>query len=235
MATIARSFILTSACLLTSAVAADLPKWATQGLTMDGTYHFVVCSADGLDPEDVKQVAESKCLASAAKLGGVTVKVNEKSVQSLTGADASEVAEILPLTKDVNCEWTDRYLERVGQGFRVWLRCRVKKSAIFPADQKSIDGRPIGKSPGAPNATLKKFKRAIMTVTTVPTVDRILVIGDGGERVIEVTSNVVRVELNEGDTRLVAKKQKYHDALFDLPRWKHGDSISKTIYMEQEL
>lgn len=235
MVTIGRSFILASTFLLTSAVAADLPRWATHGITMDGTYHFVVCSADGIDPEDVKQLAESKCLAGAAKIGGVTVKVSEKSVQSLTGADASEVAEILPLTKNINCEWTDRFLEKVGQGFRIWLRCRVKKSTVNPANQKSFHGRSIETTPEVTGVPLKKFKRAIMTVTTVPQCDRLIVIGDAGERVYEVTSNVVRLELHEGDTKVVARKQKYKDAALDLPIWKHGDAIPKTFYLEREL
>lgn len=72
-------------------------------------------------------------------------------------------------------------------------------------------------------------------VTTVPQADRILVTGDAGERVIEVTSNVVRVELHEGDTKVVARKQKYKDAAFELNPWKHGDSLAQTLYLEQEM
>jgi hypothetical protein len=215
--------------------AADLPNWVTKGPTMDSSYHYVVCSHDGLDPEDVKQLAESKCLASAAKLGGVTVKITQKTVQSLTGADASEVAEIQPLERNVNCEWTERYLEKVGQGFRVWLRCRVKKSSLLQSSNKPISGSPTESSPIMPSATTRKYQRGILMLTMVPQADRILVTGDAGERVIEVNSNVMRVELHEGDTKVSAKKQRYKEASFELKSWKHGDSISQTLYLEQEM
>ncbi len=202
---------------------------------MDSTYHYVVCSHDGLDPEDVKQVAESKCLASAAKLGGVTVKITQKTVQSLTGADASEVAEIQPLERNISCEWTDRYLEKVGQGYRVWLRCRVKKTAVKVPSSSLSSGLSQGSIPSVPLSSSSAYKRGVLILTMVPQADRLLVIGSGGERVVEVSSNVVRVDLHEGDTQLIVRKQKYKDAAFELKPWKHGDSVAKTIYLEQEL
>lgn len=202
---------------------------------MDSTYHFVVCSYDGLDPEDVKQVAESKCLASAAKLGGVNVKITQKTVQSLTGADSSEVAEIQPLERNIKCEWTERFLEKVGQGYRVWLRCRVKKSSLIVPLNKTTSGSQIESSPNIPSVTTRKYQRGILMLTMVPQADRILVIGDAGERVVEVTSNVMRVELHEGDTKVLVKKQRFKEASFELKSWKHGDSMSQTLYLEQEM
>ena len=230
-----QTFTLISTLCLSSAVADELPSWVARGPTMDSIYHYVVCSHDGLDPEDVKQVAESKCLAGAAKLGGVTVKVNVKTVQSLTGADASEVAEIQPLTRNVKCEWTDRYLEKVGQGYRVWLRCRVKKSAVISVSEQLTSDLSDGSPSSVSKSTSSAYKRAILTITTVPQVDRILVTGDAGERVIEVTSNVTRVELHEGDTKVVARKHKYRDASFELKTWRHGDALAQTLYLEQEM
>jgi hypothetical protein len=228
-------FTLISFLAVPAVRAADLPAWITQGQTIDSTYFYVVCSHDGLDPEDVKQVAESKCLASAAKLGGVTVKVNTKTVQSLTGADSSEVAEIQPLTRNVKCEWIDRYLEKVEQGFRVWLRCRVKKSSVASTMDQTDPGSSIETSPNDPSPSLSAYKRAILTVTMVPKADRLIVVGTAGERVIEVTSNVFRVELHEGDAKVTARKQKYQDASFNLKPWKHGDVLAHTIYFEEEM
>lgn len=227
-------FTLISILVAPLALASEIPAWITKSQMMDSTYHFVVCSHEGLDPEDVKQVAESKCLASAAKLGGVTVKITQKTVQSLTGADASEVAEIQPLERVVNCEWTDRFLEKVGQGFRVWLRCRVNKSSLKSSSKRSAHDTP-GSSSSIASSSPRRYQRGILTLTTVPQVDRVLVIGDGGERVIEVTSNVVRVELHEGDSKVVARKHKYRDASLELKSWKHGDSISQMLYLEQEI
>ncbi|MBS1959968.1 MAG: hypothetical protein JST80_10880 [Bdellovibrionales bacterium] len=194
-----------------------------------------MCSHDGLDPEDVKQVAESKCLASAAKLGGVTVKVNQKTVQSLTGADASEVAEIQPLERQVKCEWTDRFLEKVGQGFRVWLRCRVKKSSVIQVSEL-LKPKEATESPLIdPSSSSRKYKRAILTLIMAPQADRVVIIGDGGERVIEVNSNTTKVELHEGDIKIRVRKHQYKDSEFELKPWKHGEAISKSIFLEKEL
>src|ERR1035437_6245907 len=110
--------------------APEVPQWISSSKLSDTTYFYVICSHDGLDPEEVKQIAESKCLASAAKLGEVTLTVRQKTIQSLTGADSTEVAEIQPLTKNISCEWTDRYIEKIENGFRVWLRCRIPRKSV---------------------------------------------------------------------------------------------------------
>jgi hypothetical protein len=225
-------FILTSVLPLQLAQAAELPAWITGGATADSSYLYVVCSHDGLDPEDVRQVAESKCLASAAKLGGVTVTLHQKTVQSLTGADSSEVAEIEPLKKDIDCEWTNRFLERVGNGFRVWLRCRVKRGAVtFAPTHSGTQESPGPLTSSRPSA----YKRAVLNLTTVPEADRILVGGQNGVRVLEVQSNMTSIELKEGDEYIVAEKQKYKDSRFDLKEWKHGDSLGQTLYLQPEM
>ena len=213
-------------------MAADLPSWVTKGTLSDASYFYVVCSHDGIDPEDVRQVAENKCLASAAKLGGVTVTIQQKTVQSLTGADSSEVAEIEPLKKSVNCEWTDQFLEKIGSGFRVWLRCKVKRNSVTlvptqPGTQELPDPLVSTRPP--------MYKRAILHLTTVPQADKILVGGQNGTRVLEVQSNVVSIELKEGDEYVLAKKQKYKDVRIDLKEWKHGDSFGQTLYLQPEM
>ncbi|NUM87852.1 MAG: hypothetical protein HUU37_01485, partial [Bdellovibrionales bacterium] len=121
-------FLLTSLLASSAAVSDSLPKWITGGSLEDASYRYIVCSQDGLDPEDIRQAAEAKCLSSAAKLNGVNITVKEKSVQSLTGVDASEVAEIEPKNKEAICTWTDRYLEKLASGYRIWLRCKVPKT-----------------------------------------------------------------------------------------------------------
>lgn len=218
-----------------SSLAAELPNWITHGATIDSSFHYVICSHDGLDPEDVKQIAESKCLASAAKLGGVVVKVNQKTVQSLTGADASEVTEIQPLEKQVKCEWTDRFLEKVGQGFRVWLQCRVKKTSIVKVSVPSKSKTTADPTLTNPISSSRQYKRAILTLAMAPQADRIVVIGDAGERIIEVTSNLTNVELHEGDLKIRVKKHLYKDSEFTLKQWKHGDKISKSVFFEKEI
>ncbi|MCX6123583.1 MAG: hypothetical protein NTV34_02360, partial [Proteobacteria bacterium] len=81
-------FWLTSSVTIhATALASSTPSWIRGGSLSDSAHSYLVCSHDGIDPEEVKQVAESKCLASAAKLGVVTVVIREKTVQSLTGAD----------------------------------------------------------------------------------------------------------------------------------------------------
>ena len=229
-----RYLIFTLINLISSAWADSLPNWITHGQTMDSNYYYVVCSHDGLDPEEVKQIAESKCLASAAKLGGVTVKFNVKTVHILTGADASEVAEIQPLIQNVKCEWTERFLEKVGQGFRVWLQCKIKKSSTSTIKPSKLDDKTESSSIN-PSSSPLQYKRAILTLTTVPQADRIAIIGESGERIIEVTSNVTKIELHEGDTKIVARKQKYMDSNFDVSSWKHGDSMAQTLYLKQEM
>jgi hypothetical protein len=195
-----------------------------------------VCSHDALDPEDARQVAEGKCLASAAKLGGVRVTLRQKTVQSLTGSDSSEIAEVEPMTREVKCEWTERFLEQVGQGYRVWLRCRVSNADVTKAARsaQSKGGETTESQPSKGEVRLP-YKRGILVVTTVPQADRITVGGMNGERVVEVTSNVTRLELKEGDEWVSARKQKYREKREKLRDWKHGDSLSVTLWLNEEL
>lgn len=228
-------FTLTSLITLPVNAGESRPKWVTDGSLSDSTYHYVICSHDGLDPEDVKQIAENKCLASAAKLGQVEVTVTQKTVQSLTGSDSAEVAEIKPLNRILSCEWLNRYVEKVDSGIRVWLRCRISKKAV--QEFRVNDSAPLLR----PNEQIKKekplkYKRAILNIATVPTADRLIILNQNGERVVvEIKANVQSIELKEGDKAIVLKKQRYLDEKIDLGSWENGDSISKTIFLKADI
>lgn len=222
--------ILISFLFIASAHAdTGLPKWITEGKLSDPSHYFVICSHEGLDPEEVKQIAESKCLASAAKLGGATVTVRQKTVQSLTGSDSAEVAEIQPLTRVVDCVWTDRLMEKIQNGFRVWLRCQVDRSAVQVNKTESGIVQLKSKPP-------KKYKRGLLNLISVPVADRVLVLTNNGERiVIEVKSNVEKIEIHEEDISIIVRKQKYRDQKVELGEWSNGSLINKSVYLEKDF
>lgn len=213
-------------CLL--AWTEPLPNWITKGPMSDSTYHYVICSHDGIDPEEARQVAESKCLASAAKLGGVNVKLTQKTVQSLTGVDSSEVAEIQPIQAKVQCDWTDRFLEKIKDGYRVWLKCKVKKIS-FATSKSYADKNDIlvPKSLVHGDATL--------IISTVPKADQLIVMGEGGERVIEPTSNTINIAISTLDTKVRVFKIGYKPYLIEIPKdLKQGSKVQKTVVLESE-
>jgi hypothetical protein len=203
-----------------------MPIWITKGPVSDATYHYVICSHDGIDPEEARQIAESKCLASAAKLGGVNVKITQKTVQSLTGADSSEIAEIQPLEANIKCEWTDRFLEKIKDGFRIWLRCKVHKSSISmkisdPETKKAVEVSPI------------QHAEATLILTTIPQADRISVIGVGGERIIQPVSNIVNIKISNLDQKIEVSKIGYKRVTTELPKdFAHGSKIQKDVVLE---
>lgn len=220
-------FILTNLCVASLAYAETIPSWIIKGPVSDSTFHYVVCSHDGIDPEEARQIAESKCLVSAAKLRGVNVKVTQKTVQSLTGSDSSEVAEIQPLEAKIKCEWTDRFLENIKDGFRVWLRCKVLKSSI------SIQ-MPYPETKDAVEATPAKHVEATLILTTMPQADRITVIGFGGERVVEPISNVVNIKISNLDQKIEVSKVGYKKATTELPRdFSQGSRIQKDVVLDK--
>lgn len=209
------------------------PKWITEGKLSDPTNYFVVCSHDGLDPEEVRQVAESKCLASAAKLGGATVTVKQKTVQSLTGSDSTETAEIQPITKFVQCTWTDRFLENVQNGVRLWLRCKVDRLAIHAQYTTQPEaGQTTNKDASVPTI----YKRGFLNLISMPMADRLLIMNGSQVRtVIEVKSNTEQIELREGDTAIIARKQKYIDKRVELKSWSNGSTSTRTIYLDKDM
>lgn len=220
-------FLLTNLWVANLAYAETIPPWIIKGPVSDSTFQYVVCSHDGIDPEEARQIAESKCLASAVKLGGVNVKLSQKTVQSLTGSDSSEVAEIQPLEAKVKCEWTDRFLEKIKDGFRVWLRCKVLKSSIsmqvpYPETKDAVEAGPV------------KHVEATLILTTMPQADRITVIGVGGERVVEPISNVVNIKISNLDQKIEVTKVGYKKATTELPKdFSHGSKIQKDVVLER--
>lgn len=216
-------FILISLSYSSIAFGGDLPSWIVKGPMSDSSYHYVVCSHDGIDPEEARQIAESKCLASAAKLGGVNVRLTQKTIQSLTGSDSSEIAEIQPLTGTVRCEWIDRFLEQIKEGFRIWLRCRVH---LETTGLKSEDFEPKG----AVFTNRNSHFEATMILSMVPKADRIIVRGLSGERVIEPNSNLIVLVISNLDQELELKKSGYEDVKVKLPTLNmSGQKITKEI------
>jgi|GEM_PF-7118412 len=210
-----------------------LPVWISDSKLEDGSYNFVTCSHDDLDPDLAAQTAQGKCLAKAAQLRGVTLIVRGKTVQSLSGSDSGETAEMQPIQATVRCEFTDRFMQQLASGgFRIWLRCRAKKSEF--AERRELE-LPAGGTKGTSSAAVQ-YKRASILVTSVPQAEKIIVAGDRGERVIDVETNPQSIELREGDTSFTLRLRKFKDAQFDLSNWGHGEVLnSKTIYMEQEF
>lgn len=218
---------LASNMLVAQAAPGDLPLWITKGPVSDATFHYVVCSHDGIDPEEARQISESKCLASAAKLGGVNIRLTQKTVQSLTGSDSSEVAEIQPLEAKIKCEWTDRFLENIKDGFRVWLRCKVLKSSVAVQVQNTemANGSAVRSD---------KHAEATLVLTTIPRADRIIIIGAMGERVIEPTSNIMNIKISNLDQVIEVGKSGYKKGTIELPKnFLHGFKFQKDMILEK--
>lgn len=218
--------LLVSNLVDANASGSDLPYWITKGQMSDNDFRYVVCSDDGIDPEEARQIAESKCLASAATLDGVDVRIAKKTIQSLTGSDASEVAEIQPLERHVNCEWTDRYLEPINAGFRVWLRCKVSKKAASPTTLKNAVSFTLARSTAV-------YAEATLVVSTVPQADRIIVSGLGVERVLEPTSNVISFKVTNLDTLVTVKKLGYRDFTIEISKVTHGGKLVKDAILQK--
>lgn len=226
---LARSLIyilINAFCLV--GLASDLPTWITSSQTSDASYFYVICSGESLEPQQAQELTENKCLASAAKLGGVSIVVKGKTVQSLTGADSSESTELTPITKNVNCEFTDRFLEKVDSGYRLWLKCRVNKKGVNSAKYESseIVSRTIAK---------KEFKRALVTIIMKPKADVILIGNEAGERAIDVNSNVMNVEINESDVWIIAKRNGYKDVKQNIPDLKNGEAINLVFNLKKGI
>ncbi len=219
-------------CAASSRPSQDsLPAWITNTKLEDGSYYFVNCSADDLDPEAAALVAQSKCLSRAAQLGGVTVVVNGKTVQSLSGTDASESAEMKPIVANVKCEFSDKFLQTLSSGYRVWLRCKARKSDV--AERKEAE--PSGPKTKGADSSVGRYKRGTVLVSSVPQADKIIVSGARGERVIDVEAVPQSVELREGDSAITLILRKFKNAKTELGEWSHGAVLNKTLYLEQEF
>src|SRR6185312_7129307 len=165
-----RKLIFTLINLFAVLAHAELPQWVTSGTPPDAAHAYVVCSAEGLDPQNIQQIAENNCLASAAKLPGVTVTIKQKTVQSLSGVDSNEVAQITPLQATVKCEWTHRHLESIGTAFRLFLECQVDKKSLSVHSLKSEEQVDQSRSSAGP-------ANALLTVATTPRADVIAISG----------------------------------------------------------
>jgi len=203
-----------------------LPLWVRSS----NDARIIICNADDLDPQRAQELAENRCLSSAAKSQGVNIKLQSKTVDSLSGADSGETAEIEPLNSKVQCDYVNRYLEKVGHSFRVWLKCRIKtiESNVISSQNKTT------LSETADLHSLK-YKRGTLVLATTPKAEVIIVNGKRGERAIRIQKNVEKIELKEGDETIEVKRQGYTPLTINIGHWEHGDSISKSMTLTREL
>ncbi len=147
---------------------------------------------------------------------------------SLTGSDSSEVAEIQPIEAKIKCEWTDRFLERVKDGFRVWLRCKITRASITQGVSLQSQAKNV-------KVAARKHAEATLILSVIPQADRIIVVGIDGERVIEPGSNVINILISSLDQNIEIKKAGYKTSTIDLPKnLSHGSKIQKDIVLERK-
>lgn len=206
-----------------------LPLW----ITASSDSNKVICSADGLDPQEIQVRAESNCLASAARSQGVTLRVEHKTVISLSGSDSGESITADPINSQVKCDFTNRFLEQLSSGgYRIWLQCGIRKNEAISAGIKTESwvnfnaNRKLSQLP---------YKRAVLQITTVPQAEKIIIGGLRGERVFDVESNVMSIEVREGDAWVECKKQKYKSERKEIPKFSHGSTVGLTVYLLSEI
>lgn len=219
------NYVLISALFLT-AHAGKLPEWVTAGSTKDSKGgSLIICSQEALDPEQARQLAENRCLVSAAKLNGVVIKIQDRVVTSLSGSDSNESAEMKPVVANVKCDWTRRFLEPLEAGYRVWLECRVARSE--DVSSTTVD------NPSPPRSSLP-YARGILTLSTLPQPDVIIISGVNGERAVDVTSNAQVIEVREGEREVILRKLKYKELRAPIPTFRHGDVLPMSLTLQRE-
>lgn len=226
------SFILIETSI-SFAFAGELPGWIVSGPTSDERNMYFVCSDEGIEPQALQEIVEAKCIASAARAGGVTITSKTKTVQSLAGNDSNDVVEVTPIRKSVKCEFTDRFLEVLGtHSFRLWLRCRTGR--VTAKEVSEFGAAVTSKADATSIAKQKTFKRGLLTVTSVPEAEKIIVLGQGTERAVDVTSNVQVIELHEGDEAVLVRKLGYRDSRQELGEWKNASAMTLNFKLERE-
>ncbi len=82
--------------------------------------------------------------------------------------------------------------------------------------------------------TNRKQLREHYILTTIPQADRIIVVGSGGERVIEPVSNVVSIAITNLDQKVEVSKAGYRKTMFELPKdFLHGSKIQKDVVLQR--
>jgi hypothetical protein len=229
-----RASLLISILVLTGCagtkVRPSLPDWV---VGLEPTPNAVICSHEHMDPQKALELAEASCLASAAKLGGVSIKVDSSTADSLTGADSSELIESQALSDSATCIWTRRFLEVQENGrYRQWLECRyerrVGKSLVEPENRTSSpEVDPIFQS------TASSMK-AIVYLTTIPPADSIRIGGGVLVRVINPFSNPEAIQLRSGDKWIEVRRHRFAPVRLDLGEWDDGQIFSVALMLDQK-
>lgn len=215
-----------SGCSHAPSTRTSLPGW----IVSQSSSSLIVCSSDGIDPQQLQELSEAKCLASAARSKGVDLSLRQKTLQSLSGSDSGEVAEVSPINGQVRCDFKYRYLEDLSSGgFRLWLGCMPGSVHV---QQQAATERERGI---AADAAKIPYKRGTFQLTCSPMPDKIIVGGSRGERVVEGGSMQTTVELREGDEWIEVRKQRYQSKRLQVGDWEHGASLSEAILLDPEI
>lgn len=216
-----------------SVFAQELPRWITDTSLDDGEHGYVICSHESLDPEKAKILAEDKCLSSALKGLGVELDVKSKTVQSLTGSDASEIVETTSLKKTIKCDWQNQYIERNKDSYRVWLKCKYSKNP------KNSTSSTLGQKEPVEEIKIKYYgaqSNATINIFTAPVADKILIKNvHSGERVFESPTQNMTIDLKAGDDQVILEKLAYKNYIINIKDAKDGDVIVKSIIFEKDI
>lgn len=116
------------------------PSWISYQKLSDEKYHYVVCSNDNENPERAKKMAELECLANIMKLSGSRTTSSEQIELSLNENRYESKVTSEGVEGNVRCEFTDMFTQSLESGYRVWLKCKIKKEDLVKYSKDNIYG-----------------------------------------------------------------------------------------------
>lgn len=133
-------FIIFISVSLNAQCESKLPVWISNQKLSDEKYRYVVCSNDNENPERAKKRAELECLANIMKLSGSRTISSEKMELNLNENVYESKITSEGVEGNVRCEFTDMFTQNLESGYRVWLKCKIKKKELVQYSKDNIHG-----------------------------------------------------------------------------------------------
>lgn len=216
--------------LFCSAGEAKIPNWAASNTTkQDGTSIQTVCNGQGPSVEIARSEALRACQVNASDFFKSKITIKSLSVETEKSIGFHQEIFSDNEYEGLICDPLRNELEEIDSHYSFWLECKfdLKKVKVRPKTVVSEPPDSAGNLNSLESISVthkKHYQSKFLIISTLPKCESLLITG-ATSRVIECTSNPVKVILEKNDKEIIVRAKNYKPKKINLRKTNENETI----------
>lgn len=209
---------------------AKVPTWAANNSTkINGSTLQTVCHGTGPSVDIARAEALKSCQVNASQFFQSKIKIQSLSVETEKSVGFHQEVSSDNEIEGLICNPTKDALEEVDSQFSVWLSCkfdlnRVKARPIDAPEPKAAEKNNLNNLESTEISHKDDYHPKSIFLSTIPKCES-LVIRGSSSRVIECTTNPIKVVLRDGDNEIIVRAKEYKPKTIKLGGVNENETI----------